>query len=257
MDLILLLESLREPLRSLEIISDETWLPWELLRLILLPHSGGDTGFFLGESFATSRWLAGAEHALKFPLRRIGLIAPLDSGLRGVEAEAERLIARLKGPTREVVRIPARYLEVTDALASGSFDAFHIAAHGTSSPRKRTMIILEEGERLTPQDLSGSAANFGAARPLVFFSGPPVPLWARHLLGGGAGAVIGPYWPPRDEPAVEFADSFYRFFVEGYSLAESVLRARLSLRDRYPGDPSWLTFTVFGHPLARCKLEAE
>jgi hypothetical protein len=54
----------------------------------------------------------------------------------------------------------------------------------------------------------------------------------------------------RSDTATEFARAFYEPIVEQISLGEAVLHARRAIRDR-PGDPTWLSYAVYGDPLAR------
>jgi hypothetical protein len=77
------------------------------------------------------------------------------------------------------------------------------------------------------------------------------------LLDAGAGAFIGASWATRDEPARDFAVAFYREFLRNVPIGEAVRRARLAIRERFPGDPTWLAYVVFAHPLASCEEPSE
>jgi hypothetical protein len=55
---------------------------------------------------------------------------------------------------------------------------------------------------------------------------------------------------------MEFARAFYARFLAGVPFAESVRRARLAIRDAFPGDPTWLAYAAFAHPLAAVAADA-
>ncbi|HSN88522.1 MAG TPA: CHAT domain-containing protein, partial [Thermoanaerobaculia bacterium] len=67
----------------------------------------------------------------------------------------------------------------------------------------------------------------------------------------GAGAFIGPYWSVRDQAAGSFARAFYRELLTGEPIGEAARRARLEVREKHPGNPTWLAYTVYADPLAR------
>jgi formylglycine-generating enzyme required for sulfatase activity len=243
------------------IVSDEVWIPWELLRLQNPVDLG--SGIFLVEGFRVTRWLLSATSTLELPLRRIALVAPRDSGLPSVVTEREWIKA-LGGPTREVVEIPARFAEVNAALASGRFEGFHFAGHGIDlgGGRRRWSILLEDSEQLDYEHLYGPARQLGNSRPLVFLNACHSGRGATSLTGmgglasafllAGAGAFIGSYWELKDSHARHFAEDLYKNLLAGVEMGEAVQKARLELRDRFPQDHGWLAYTVFAHPLARC-----
>ncbi|NUL02540.1 CHAT domain-containing protein [Streptomyces lunaelactis] len=72
--------------------------------------------------------------------------------------------------------------------------------------------------------------------------------WAPQFLQAGAGAFIGTLWAVRSESALEFADAFYDSLIaEELSLGEASLAARQAISGQH-GDPSWLTYAVYGSP---------
>lgn len=260
-DLQVLLWSLRGRIRTLRIESQEPWIPWELCRLA--GRQGGRIveGNFFCEQFAMTRWLLGLKPRTELRLRRIGLIAPKGAGLQAAEAECEERL----GITREGVRVESlgtRYLEVYGALACGEYDGFHFAGHGgfSSSDADRALLELEDGE-LRPWDVSGIACNLGRSSPLVFLNAcragrAGISLtgmggWAPRFLGAGASAFVGPYWSVRDRAAASFARAFYRELLAGEPIGEAGRKARLEVRRKHPGNPTWLAYTVYADPLAR------
>jgi hypothetical protein len=119
-------------------------------------------------------------------------------------------------------------------------------------------MILKDGERLTPEDLSGPAANLGRTHLLVFLNacqigqsgmGPSgMGGSASRFLSEGAGGFLGAYWLIYDEPALNYARAFYDGRLSGDPVGEAAQAARLKIKSW--GKPTWLANTVFSAPLA-------
>ena len=157
--------------------------------------------------------------------------------------------------------IPANFLDLHSALASGAYDGWHFSGHGSyrDEPNpERSALILEGGDRLTPEDLGGRVANLGKARPLVFLNACQVGQsqmtltgiggWASRFLRAGAGGFIGAYWSVYDQPAFDFARAFYGHLLAGVPIGRAAREARQAARAS--GDPTWLAYTVFADALA-------
>ncbi|MCB0079176.1 MAG: hypothetical protein KDD73_17375, partial [Anaerolineales bacterium] len=65
----------------------------------------------------------------------------------------------------------------------------------------------------------------------------------------GALAFIGPLWLANDGSARTFSHAFYTALINGDTLGEAAQRARQAAKR--PGDPTWLSYSVYGHPNAR------
>lgn len=245
--------------RTVEVVSNETWVPWELLKL-RDPDRDDAFGPFFAEAFALTRWLQGREEVPAFPLERLALVVPGDSQLPHAAAERDAVRSHAPG---EVIEVPARYLELTDALASGRFDAWHFTGHGLArggNPEDWSL-QLEVGHRLRPADLRGEARRLGRTQPLIFLNACHSGRGGDALAGAGglaaafleagAGALVAAHWALPDERARTFAEAFYAHFVTaGETFGEAVRQARRALRQACPGDPTWLAYTAFAHPLA-------
>lgn len=253
-----LLVSLRGELETLLIQSKEPWIPWELLRLQEVEEGRVVGGAFLCEAFATSRWLHGRPQHDHLPLRRMAVIVPRDFAHPGVGDELAYLEG-LRGADREVERIPAQRESVRRAFEEGLHDAWHFSGHGVvRGDPERGAIVLENHARLMPHNLSTATRHVGLPHPLVFFNAchtgrsgmslTGIGGWAKQFLSVGAGAFIGTYWAVEDEQAPRFARAFYESFLSGTPIAEAFRQARLAIKA--PGDPSWLAYTLYAHPLA-------
>lgn len=256
-DLQEVLWSLRGKIKTVLIQSDEGIIPWELFKF----SRKGERGPFFCEEFALSRWITGYEPKLEFPLENVAWISTrgADSADFGDDPQ------RLEALGHSVTKIPATFLKVHDALASGEFDGLHFATHSSHAqgPPGKWKLYLEDYEELSPEDLVGAAGNLGATRPLVFLNACHSGLnaetivgvsgWATQFIRAGCGAFIGSYWNLRDRVANSFQESFYRHFLGGLTLGEAARHARLEVCSS--GDPTWLSYTVYGHPEAKMKAQ--
>lgn len=252
--------SLRGRVETVQIHSDESFIPWELAKLRgPVPDSAGDQPY-LCEAFAVARWLVGFPRETRLPLRHVATVVPRDGNVGKATPELEALL-RQADTGRVVEGIPALAASVVEALASGHYDGWYFAAHGEAKDEdpERWDLRLENYQKLPARMLEGRVDGLGEARPLVFMNScrsgrsnlalTGTGAWSSAFVRAGAGAFIGCNWAVDDQKAHEFAREFYRFFAaDGLPLAKALRQARLWLRYRYPGDPTWLAYTLFGHP---------
>ncbi len=255
-----LLWDLRSKVSTVLIQSQEPWIPWELIKL-QHPQSG-ESGPFLCEAFAVTRWLQGRPFATHLPWRSVAVVLPSHPDLAAVGEEWD-FLASLAVGGREVRQIEAQPDTVLDELRTGNWEGWHFAGHGLRAPGSnpdKAILLLDDRRSLLPEDLAGGPDSLARSRPLVFLNGCQTGGsafalthpggWAARFLEMGAGAFLGSYWAITDSAARLFAEELYRGFLAGKPLGEAVRAARLALpRD----DSTWLAYTVFAHPLARCQ----
>jgi CHAT domain-containing protein len=76
--------------------------------------------------------------------------------------------------------------------------------------------------------------------------------WANTFLKIGAGAFIGTLWEVRDTTAQLFANTFYAELLENRStFGVALKRARAFIKEKAPGDPTWLAYAFYGDTEAR------
>jgi hypothetical protein len=170
-DLRVLLWSLRDRIGSVQVLSDESWIPWELLRLQGQEDGRVVEGPFLCEAFAMTRWFPGIGRQPRLQLKRMAVVIPTDSGLP--YAQEERAYLRsLAAAERHVTEVPATYLEVLDALSRGDYDGWHFSGHGqfVVPDPNRSAILLERRQRLCAAEICGQVSNCGLTRPMVFLN---------------------------------------------------------------------------------------
>lgn len=262
-DLRILLWSLRDRIEEIQIQSEEPWIPWELCKLQGIEDGEIVEGPFLCETFAITRWMPGIGQQPQLSLDQIALIVPEDSGLSFSKNEFA-FVKSLADDQRAVEDVPAFYDDVLDAFSAGIYDGVHFSGHGVfrATDPNHSGMELEDGDRLVPEDLTGTVRNLGKAKPLVFLNAcqlgrsamslTDVGGWAPRFLNAGAGAFIGAYWSVYDESAFAFAQELYTRLLVGEPMGKAVRGARLAARDG--GDPSWLAYTVFAHPEAKVRI---
>lgn len=252
-------EKLHGEVETVQIVSADPWIPWELVRPYHPDTLEEDN--FLCEQFAMTRWLAGPCSPEVIDFHRLALVvAASDLTSTVEEAEALRQL-----PGVEVKDVPPSLLDVYDLLETGGFDGLHFACHGEYDRRNpdQSIVLLEGGQRFRPNDIAGKKRTFGRDEPLVFlnacetgrggFALTGLGGWARAFIQAGAGGFIGSIWEAHDKSAYKFAVAFYRNLLAGMTVAEATRAARRSIRRA--GDPTWLSYTVYANPLARLAVK--
>jgi len=259
--------------RSLVIVSDEPYIPWELV----WPYGRGweDKGPWC-LTLNLTRWLRrdaqGNGHEAPpavLPLQALACLAPSDSGLAAAQHELELLMELLRHHALED-RSPSAFTRkrVLDLLESGEYDWLHAAAHGNfmpETPDADSALWLEDRAPLTPETFVGPAIedHIYERRPRFVFNAchtgreawalTQLGGWPNRLIASGAGLFMGPLWTVKDSSAYTFAEAFYESLLEGTTVARAVRQARMLTRQS--GDPTWLAYSVYAHPNARVRLE--
>jgi hypothetical protein len=258
-------EHIHGKVHTLEVFSDEPWIPWELIK----PFGDGVNDDFLCLQYDFSRWVSGgAAPAAEIAVDSLICIAPTDSGLSWAQKEQEltRSLAERYGL---VDRSPAEARrDWVTALLEGNEPVrlWHFACHGNYDNKApgNSPLFLQYGRRLRPGDLAGPAQeHLRNDRPLVFLNACRVGQSELSLtgLGGWAkvlvqdcrvGALIAPLWSVNDAAAYTFAEAFYQATQQpGMTLAAALRQARLATREAHPGDPTYLAYSLYAHPNAR------
>jgi hypothetical protein len=250
---------LKDQITSVLVQSEEPWIPWELCKLSGRVNGRVVEGPFLCEAFACTRWIPGPGLQSALTLQNMAVVVPSDSRLPFAATERDYLLSLAQG-ARKVTRIPARFLDLQRAMASGEYDGWHFTGHGSDLPRdpNRSVMYLENQETFMPEQLVGEVINLGQAHPLVFLNACQIGRsgmaltdiggWAKQFLAAGVGAFIGAYWSVYDQPACDFSREVYNRLLAGLPIGRAVQEARLVIKAA--GDPTWLAYTVFANPFA-------
>lgn len=273
----------REAIRAIQVISEEPFIPWELL--YINDRKSGQAGKGFLAEWGLVRWL----HSTPWPgpnlaMRsdRVNYVIPayLDPALQLEGAGAEReMLAKLFGHPSEV---PADSISVTGFLQhkAGECDVLHFACHGEAAQRAvMTADLLMAGSKVEggfaqdslSADQVKAFARFAerGPRPTIFINACQTGRSGRGIGGGvagfvdaflrpyselGAGALVGALWSVDDKLAYSFAEAFYRSLKDGNVLVDAVRTAREAAKSRK--ELTWLAYSVYGNPFARVEGDA-
>jgi hypothetical protein len=262
--------------KSLLIVSDEPWIPWELVWPYGMDATAGGEPWRDDEPwcmrFGLTRWLrrdargnglGGAPARLR--LGALACIAPDDAELPAAQRERAYLASWLAiHGLRDLSPAVATSSAIMALLEQGGLDWLHFAAHGTfhaATPDMDSAVWLQGSAAFTPQQMVGPEIEQHLLRNQTAFvlnacyagqmgmALTGVGGWARQLVAKGAGLFVGPLWTVSDDGAITFARAFYAALGSGATVAESVRAARQAAHAQ--GDPTWLAYSVYAHPNAR------
>lgn len=249
---------IRGHVRSIMIISDEPWIPWEIIR----PSHQAEDGTvvedgYLCETYLLARWIPGSPPPGIIRVHAGAVIAPEQAGLRHAEEEVQFMRANLG----EITDIEPTLAAVRGLLRDGGYQLVHFICHGRFNPEKheQSMIFLQDMGELKARDIAGERRNFGKNRPFVFLNACEtsraeislvgIGSWAEKFIGAESGGFLGSSWDVTDPLAARFSQSFYRELLEGKTIGQAVQEARSYIRREE--DPTWLAYTLYADPLAR------
>jgi hypothetical protein len=248
---------------SLLIISDEPWIPWEMV----LPHEGLPDEDFLCAQFRLTRWLEGRGLPQDFSLHQAQVVTP-KSNLASVKVEQDYFTFELPKLRPEITLGPSwldTAMQVKLALRQGDSQWFHFACHGDfDATRPDESALMLQGDAFTPSQIVGPMRRgVAASRPLVFlnachtaeagFSLTRMGGWAERFVRAGASAFVGSLWEVNDELAAQFAIKFYNELLAGQTLGEAFHTARSHIRGLDDANPTWLAYTLYADPNGRVK----
>lgn len=256
---------IRDKVRTVQIVTDEPWIPWEMIRPYRQIQQRVEEDDFLCQRFSLARWLRGTPALPKIIIsesRIMGVgvnssqrFAPLLS----VDYEISVVKSIIEGTGAHVLSLEPSRTELFRTLETGGFNHLHIACHGSASPKggDLAIIMLKDGD-LAPLDVRGAATTFGHDRPLVFLNACEVGRlgasltrlggWAERFVAVGCSAFIGTLWKVSDDSAQKFARIFYDEISQGVTLGEACRHARSGVRAS--GDPTWLAYCLYADPQA-------
>lgn len=264
----------RDAIGSVQVLSSEPFIPWELV-LLRDPaaRKAGAGAAFLGE-LGVVRWFVDGYPPERLRLRtgRSRYVVPdypPPDELPGAAQEVALVEGRF-GASRVDAEAEAIYRLIE---SPGQFDLLHIACHGLADAADIGSACLEmPGKRRTDGSMSeehvqattvASEADLedGDARPIVVlnacqsarggYSLKGIGGFAQAFVQGGAGVFIGSSWSVGDEPALAFIEEFYARFLNP-DKPEPLARAAAAARKKAhaDGDATWLAYVVYGHPRA-------
>lgn len=263
----------RATVRNIMVVSEEPFIPWELVHL----REPGEAGMpeetiFLGQ-MGLVRWLHNAgifPDTIKLRRGRALYVIPRypDPRIRLPQAELEARFLKEQFDAEAVEPQPAPVRQLISR--PGHFDLLHFACHGEAEQDNisNARLLLEgrvEDGRYVPDSLSSttvaSYCNLKGEgnRPMVVLNACQIGRegysltgtggFAEAFLRGGAGVFVGTLWAVGDSPARTFTETFYREFAGGAPVAEAAVRAREAARAA--GDATWLAYAIYAHPFLK------
>ncbi|CAB3770096.1 DUF7379 domain-containing protein [Paraburkholderia humisilvae] len=255
---------------AVRVLTKEPSIPWEMLYLRdpdkILPPS---QGCFLAD-LGLLRWNA----ALGYPPPRISidparafyLIPDYPAPYTLPSTTQDRALLKQLFQATELQATKRRMSKLFD---SERFDLFHAGCHGEARrgrPWESGLLLEVQGptggpDYLRPHYLQGVA---NGSRPFVFLNACQVGMQDDGMTGAAglgqafletckASILVAPMWSVRDQTASLFARNFYEKLAGGATLVCAVRHARRTAKAA--GDPSWLAYSVWGHPFARIEVK--
>lgn len=265
----------RDSIDTIQVFSDEPFIPWELAYLKQPGKKAKRNSQFLAEK-GLVRWLTDAG---QFPATRLRLregkaayIIPKYPRGSNYELDGAQLERQMLEDMLGAQAVVANSSSVHNALEQpGKFDILHFACHGVAdSDSIWNAGLLMKGKMngsTYKQDslLSAEVEAFadlqetGEAGPIIFLNACQVGRqgygltgtggFARAFLKSGAGAFIGAHWSVGDTEALEFSTTLYKQLLAKKNMMTAVAAARKAAKSKQ--ELTWLAYVVYADPYAR------
>lgn len=252
-------KNMHNQMKNVVLISNEPWIPWELIRPISKEKSNQQEHKFFCEQFNLTRWIGHAVSSDSIYINDIALVvesSKLPSARKEVAAIKKLFIDK---PIAEYRPTSADLMNIIDDRGCS---LLHIISHGEYDKNNpdRSPLILAKNEKFTPANI-GHENALSKSKPFVFLNACNTGNTGYTLTGIGGwpeafvlrascSCFIGTLWATVDESAYRFAEELYRGLFEGLTIGEAVRKARVSIRTD-PTDPTWLSYVVYADPMAK------
>jgi chaperonin GroEL len=261
----------RPRIKSIQFISDEPNVPWELMLIRendVTRNPEGVKEEILSIRHAVGRWTAKVSGLLlqKIEIQEMAVFASDYTEVEGVVPklpwaveEREWLVGQY-GASRGTLK----FEPVTHFFKEGKAQAVHFSCHGDMNVElpEKSALWLEDYPQFVTAYIAGEdvRAGEGSQHPLVFLNacqlagaGPQLSLitgWPQSFLEAGASACIAPLWSVLDKSAGEASAMFYRLvFDEHKTLGEALQHIRKEWRTRR--SLTFLSYVLYGDPMAQ------
>lgn len=238
-------------------------IPWELLY---------DGSRFLSQKFGVGR-IVTTRHAVSSNARAVAspinmlLLCDPQGNLPAAAREKNEILSATAG-FREYISVNAKEAPITTAYVTSrihSYDIVHYAGHSEQEADLHGSggWLLQDGT-ITADSVSSLSGDLPMPA-LVFSNACHTGEWksseefvqrvfslANAFLLSGVQHYIGTFWDVPDEPSCYFASRFYRGLVQGMSIGEAMLSARISLIEKFGEDTIfWASYLLYGDPSSR------
>lgn len=271
----------REDIVAIQVISEESQIPWELLYLDDSQSEEDDIDKGFLSEWGLVRWLHNAPWP-SYQLRKqhVHYVIPNYKLPRYklIGAQQEKRMLESLFPSAEKVK--SRSLDVIKFLnnSKNSCDILHFACHGEVKQRAvlQADLVMQASkgdggktnlDLLTIESVKAKTrfSISDGVGPLVFLNACQVgkggngiagvsgfaDSFLRPRKGKGASAFIGALWSVNDKLALNFAEAFYKSLLQNNTLVEAIKSAREASQQK--NDFTWLSYSVYGNPFAKIK----
>jgi len=246
--------------RTIQVLSDDPVVPWELMRPAR--ESGKDRQDFLALTTRVARWQMGESAMARPPqtleVKRMVVVAPRYAGamaLNGAQAEAASL-----HESEGFEEVRGDYTDVRALAANLPAGIVHFAGHGMvkqADGGAQFAILLEDGD-VVPATWK-ELASASTTHPFYFFNACEVGQaqqavsaldgWGPALLESGASGYMGALWPVSDKAAGIFAGNFYQRMATNPSMpVAEVVRATRQQTYEQTHDATALAYVLYADP---------
>jgi hypothetical protein len=261
---------------TIQIVSDDPFIPWELMRVSDPSDNPAFRPEILCVKHNVGRWIASDSTELgnrvavetiavsvsDYMSQNVANLPPLPWAAK----ERDFLVARPYNATD----IPLQLPKLTDFLENRSAEILHFSCHGSTDVLAPDLATLS-----TEDDETGLQASFvstpevraglGKHHPVIFLnacqaakSGSVLGMvfgWPQAFLRMGATACVAPLWKVVDERAKDIAETFYQTVLteqdgqKPLTLGEALRRLRAQWKDKR--SLTYLGYVLYGDPTTR------
>jgi hypothetical protein len=260
---------------SIQIVTDEPCVPWELMRLSDRDRAPDVAPEFLAIRHSVGRWLAGESSAMPQCIR-VRKLAVAASDYAGLAAGINPLpwAAKERDLLVDTYHAEAVVLKSGHMLAfleSSGVQAAHFACHGKmsiSDPDASLLVMEDSPANLKPRHVARREVcdGLGSQHPLIFLNACEVGGTAASLslvagfpaafLYAGAAALVSPLWAVNDAHAHRIAEDFYQqVFKAGAGKPLGAVLRDLRVRWKEEAHLTFLAYVLYGDPLAHVSYE--
>ena len=285
---------LRENIKSIRLISEEPYIPWEIARP--WTQNISDT-YYLCERYSFSRWITKRKNSnlnkvfetakgiawdpgeqkevlSKRKFEKIVVVVPKNIDLIHAKEEAEWIDDFFKQKGINVIKVSKRD-DFERVLKEPDIDLLHISTHGGHEKLASGQSYIQlEDNRFERRNFSGDVTRFASNNSVIIMNScesskqgislTSIDSWARDFITFGASIFIGSLWKVDSEIALRFTQGLYTSLEEGNPIGEAVREARIKCRHHCSEkcdsqcvkreDPSWLSYQLYEHPNSTINL---
>jgi CHAT domain/Lecithin:cholesterol acyltransferase len=247
----------------IQIISDDPYIPWELMR----PGDATHPPDYLGVRHPIARWFLDYEGSrqVKIPGGRVATIAPDYKKrppvrpLDAAQKESKSILQMLGARATSVSADTLSFIGMFEDTSKSDYALVHYAGHGTckTDQAEFAYLMLENGD-VHVYDIRRSMVALGANRhSLVFLNACQVGQSGLNLavIGGFAeglmnrqfGGLVAPLWSVYDDPAKTCSTTFIQDVFNGTPFAKALQTIRAQFGD---ASPTYLSYLYYGDVMA-------